>query len=126
EAALTFGNDQAFRAHPVEEFAQRRNGGAVAFADALQPQLLPGSQGTEDDVGTDPAIGGFSNGLGRQGFRQHVSPLIVTNLARFALPARLNPPVSGRCPARLRRPWLPASRTPWPARSSSPVRDTFP
>ncbi len=45
EAALSFGDDQSFRAHPVQEFAKRGDRGAVALADLFQLELLAGQAG---------------------------------------------------------------------------------
>jgi hypothetical protein len=39
EAALSFGNDQAFRAHAVQQFAKRADTRAIALADLLQTKV---------------------------------------------------------------------------------------
>jgi hypothetical protein len=69
KAALSFGDDQAFRAHPVQQFAERADAGAIALADLLQPQLLAGRKNAEDDVGADSAINRFPDRLGCRCFR---------------------------------------------------------
>jgi hypothetical protein len=56
EAALAFGDDQAFGAHAVQQFAQRADAGAVALADLFQPKLLAGRKNTENNIRANPAI----------------------------------------------------------------------
>ena len=83
ETALSFGHDQSLGAHPVEQFAQCRDRRSVALADALEPQLLAGSQHAKNDVGPDPPIGGLADGLGRLGFCQHLRPLVRSEFSTF-------------------------------------------
>src|SRR4051812_50226106 len=65
EPPLPFGDDQRLGREPVEEFAQRADARAVCRADAVEQQLLPGIESAKDDVGADPAVGDFADGLGR-------------------------------------------------------------
>ena len=63
ETALALGDDEPFRAKPVQDFAERAHADAVARTEGFELQLLSRGQPAENDVAPDGVVRALAYGL---------------------------------------------------------------